>query len=120
MLRFVILEHDHPALHWDFMLEAGEVLRTWRLAGTPEPGRVLAAEPLPDHRRLYLDYEGPVSDGRGTVRRWDAGTFDVEAETDGRLVLRLRGGRGEGQAVLERTEAGDWQFVFQPGGEVGA
>ena len=26
--RFVILEHDYPELHWDFMLEAGAVLKT--------------------------------------------------------------------------------------------
>src|SRR5205807_395991 len=43
MPRFVILEHDHPELHWDLMLEAGPVLRTWRLAAPPQPGRAVAA-----------------------------------------------------------------------------
>jgi hypothetical protein len=69
MPRFVILEHDHPELHWDFMLEAGAVLRTWRLAAPPALGQVVAAAASFDHRLLYLDYEGPVSGGRGTVRR---------------------------------------------------
>ena len=27
MPRYVILEHDHPVLHWDLMLEAGGVLQ---------------------------------------------------------------------------------------------
>ena len=26
MPRFVILEHDHPEVHWDLMLEAGASL----------------------------------------------------------------------------------------------
>ena len=43
MRRFVILEHDHPKLHLDLMLEAGDVLQTWRLAGAPSPGRSIDA-----------------------------------------------------------------------------
>ena len=69
--RFVILEHDHPTLHWDFLLEDGEVLRAWRLLAEPGPGAAVAAEPNFDHRRLYLDYEGPVSGGRG-IKPWNA------------------------------------------------
>src|SRR5204862_462785 len=75
MPRFVILEHDHPERHWDFMLEAGPVLRTWRLAKAPDAtGIRIAAQPLGDHRALYLDYEGPLSGARGTVTRWDGAT----------------------------------------------
>ena len=71
MPRFVILTHDHPHLHWDFMLEADGVLKTWRLQDEPLPGRKFEtpAEPLPDHRIAYLDYEGPVSNNRGIVTR---------------------------------------------------
>ena len=64
MPRFVILEHDHPVLHWDLMLEAGDVLQTWRLANPPTPGCAIDATALPDHRLTYLDYEGPVSGNR--------------------------------------------------------
>src|SRR5207302_8586838 len=91
MPRFVVLEHDHPFLHWDLMLEAGDVLRTWRLHAQPEPGRVVRAESLGDHRKAYLDYEGPVSRNRGTVKRWDAGTFDWQDDSTDRLVIRLAG-----------------------------
>jgi hypothetical protein len=82
MPRFVVLRHvtppghDRPT-HGDFMLECGGALRTWALAEPPSPGRTIAAEELPDHRLAYLDYEGEVSGGRGSVTRWDAGTYEV-------------------------------------------
>jgi hypothetical protein len=110
--RFVILEHDHPHLHWDLMLEAGEVLRTWRLSEVPRPGLAVAAEPLGNHRKLYLDHEGPVSGNRGHVKRWDAGTFTWEVDSPDRLVIRLEGISCRGTAVLERNAAGNWMLIL--------
>jgi hypothetical protein len=112
MPRYVILEHDHPHRHWDFLLEAGDVLRAWRLAAPPRAGAAVPAEPSFDHRTVYLDYEGPVSGGRGRVVRWDAGTFAWEAEADGRIAVRLTGGRHIGTAVLTRTPAGGWLLAY--------
>jgi hypothetical protein len=112
MPRFVILEHDHPHRHWDLMLEAGDVLHTWRLTAPPCPSRVAAAERSFDHRRLYLDYEGPISGGRGRVVRHDAGTFLAEAEGDGWLELRLEGVRLRGRLRLERQADGGWEAHF--------
>ena len=92
MARYVILTHDHPFPHWDLMLEAGGVLRTWRLLSEPGPGRVVWAERLADHRIAYLEYEGPVSGGRGSVARWDYGTY--ARQTNGnRLRIALQGTR---------------------------
>src|SRR5262245_56221182 len=110
MPRFVVLEHDHPHLHWDFMLEAGQSLLTWRIQAPPQPGRICPAEETFPHRRLYLDYEGPVSGGRGSVKRWDAGifTWDLRGTT---IAVVLKGRRLDGRAVLERNPAGDsWRF----------
>jgi hypothetical protein len=51
MPRFVVLEHDHPHLHWDFMVQTGEVLRTWRLDKSPLAGNEpVGATSLADHR----------------------------------------------------------------------
>jgi len=111
MPRFVILEHDHPFLHWDLMLEAGNVLRAWRLLEQPVPRRTIHAEALGDHRSLYLDYEGPVSGNRGSVRRWDAGTFTWELDTPERVAVCLEGNRCRGQAILERSADGGWALV---------
>ena len=52
MARFAILEHDWPARHWDFLLEAGSVLRAWRLLEEPELGKSIAAEANFDHRLI--------------------------------------------------------------------
>jgi hypothetical protein len=107
--RFVILEHDWPAPHWDLLLEHGPVLKAWRLLAEPGPGRAVPAEPSFDHRPLYLDYEGPVSGGRGAVRRWDAGTFEGEIG-EGGWEVRLAGGCLSGPTRLERAADGVWVF----------
>jgi hypothetical protein len=113
MSRFVILEHDHPHLHWDFMLEAGDVLRTWRLPERPRPGIAIRAESLGDHRKLYLDYEGPVSRERGRVTRWDTGTFTWLEDRAERIAIRLQGSRCSGDALLRRDPSGEWIFEWE-------
>jgi hypothetical protein len=113
MPRYVILDHDFPERHWDFMLEAGEVLRTWKLAAQPEVGRNSAAEASFDHRRLYLYYEGPVSGGRGTVACWDRGSFTWQCDSIDRVVVELAGQRCQGVVVLTRSADGRWSFLLR-------
>ena len=73
--RFAVLQHDHPFLHWDLLLEDGADAATWRLLRRPVLGEPLAAEPLAPHRLMYLSYSGPVSGGRGSVSLLAAGTW---------------------------------------------
>jgi hypothetical protein len=109
--RFVILTHDHPFLHWDLMLEGEGGLRTWRLLKEPAAGSASPAERLADHRTAYLDYEGPVSAGRGTVTRWDQGTYEIVSETDDELRTTLAGVRLQGRATLTVGPSGTvWTF----------
>jgi hypothetical protein len=111
MPRFVVLTHDHPVLHWDLMLEHGELLRTWRLMQPPDVDGLIDAEALPDHRLAYLDYEGPVSGDRGTVWQWDAGTYEAVESAIDRVLVRLAGRRLCGVASLEQTNSGPaWLF----------
>ena len=119
MPRFVILEHNGlRKLHWDFMLQWNDALRTWALAEAPEENIAIAAEPLPDHRIAYLDYEGPVSGGRGEVTQWDDGLYALLdengmvlgdhdaalADRDRPLHIRLSGRRLRGLATLTRDK----------------
>ena len=87
-------------MHWDFMLESGGALRTWRLAALPQPDLDIAATPLGEHRLAYLDYEGPLSGNRGSVVRWDRGEYEWIEDSSDRIVVRLEGKKMRGIAVL--------------------
>lgn len=112
MPRFTILEHDHPALHWDLLLESGDTLKTWRLAQPPGPNthRIEATE-IADHRLLYLDYEGPVSGERGVVKRWDGGVFLEESDsTPDCRRFRFAGKRLHALVRLTRVLGAKWHW----------
>ncbi|MGC1275020.1 MAG: DNA polymerase ligase N-terminal domain-containing protein [Planctomycetaceae bacterium] len=104
MPRFAILTHDHPFPHWDFLLEAGEACRTWRLLDEPGAGRTVRAKPIAEHRLHYLTYDGPVSGNRGTVTRWDTGSFEwIASETD-RVEVELVGERLCGRCTIAASD----------------
>lgn len=118
-MRFVILFHETPPnfprpAHWDLMLETGRGLRTWALGREPAIGSIVPAESLPDHRLEYLDYEGPISRGRGTVKRWDAGLFEILEQTADAWRVRLHGRHLQCVAVCSReaNDANRWQIAF--------
>lgn len=111
MPRFAVLAHDHPFPHWDFLLEDGEACRTWRLLDEPGVGRTVRAEAIGNHRLHYLTYEGPVGGRRGTVSRWDGGTFEWGLDEERRVEVELSGDRLRGTCVLV-TEGERWQVTF--------
>ena len=113
MPRFAILEHDHPWRHWDLLLEAGPACRTWRLSSPPGSDADITAQAIPDHRLMYLDYEGPVSGDRGQVTQWDAGTFAWRVDVPDRVAIDLTGRRYSGLLELVRVEQG-WRVRFHP------
>ena len=106
---FVILLHTgFGADHYDLMLSDGAALATWRLETRPaalDAGGLAPAEKLADHRRAYLNYEGPVGGGRGDVRRVDQGVYERLAVEDGLWRVRLDGETTRGDFELRR--AGD-------------
>jgi hypothetical protein len=79
VLRFVVLRHEGVASpHFDLMVEVtpDSPLITWRCDRWPID-RPTALTFLPDHRNLYLEYEGPISGDRGYVTRIEAGTYTL-------------------------------------------
>ena len=117
MPRYVILQHETAGgVHFDLMLELGAAMRTWSLSQAPANGVEIHAKGLPDHRLAYLDYEGLVSGNRGSVARWDRGTYQIERQSDSDLVLQLNGEKLLGKATLARDcQAADkWVFCFVP------
>jgi len=114
-LRFVVLTHDHPYWHWDFMLEWNQALRTWRLGQDPLSTKPVESVSLAAHRIEYLEYEGLVSGGRGEVRRWDHGTYELIMESEHRIVIRLMGRKLNGVARIEEQDgAAFFQFTTTP------
>lgn len=115
----VALEHRTAdgAVHYDLMIEdplepagVGRLL-TWRMAQPPSrwrPGARIKLEAINNHRRDFLSYEGPLTHGRGTVRRVDSGTVRIEqwAEHSARVLVRME--TYEGQARLGRSAGGTW------------
>jgi hypothetical protein len=110
--RFVILTHDHPFLHWDLMLEDGDALTTFRLLQEPATGVAIAAEALAAHRKAYLNYEGPVSGGRGTVTQWDRGTCEPMSRSETKQVWRLWGSRIKATITL-KADGSRWSCRFE-------
>ncbi len=87
----VLLQHDLPdgASHVDWMIARdcgpSSLLRTFRcplrIDGLAS-GQAIEIEAIGDHRRAYLDYEGPISGDRGWVRRLRRGVVTVQPPVD--------------------------------------
>ena len=74
--RCVVLFHQGGfAEHYDLMLEVRNTLWTWRLGELPKTNQTIWGERIADHRVHYLDYEGPISNNRGTVNRIRTGRY---------------------------------------------
>jgi len=121
MSRFAILQHRgttsyKPGVHWDLLFDQGETLQAWELPLDPFREYSQSAHSLSPHRRHYLDYEGPLSDDRGTVTRVEAGEFVLIAESDARLEYEIAGQRLRGRIVIEqRAEVVEgWVYRFCP------
>jgi hypothetical protein len=113
--RFVILRHDHPFLHWDFLVEEPELATTWRLMREPCLAEPILAEPIEDHRLTYLDYEGPVSRNRGNVERVLAGVVAQELPSNdvSCRVFELENQAFCRRAMFKRSEDGRWFVRFE-------
>jgi hypothetical protein len=118
MPRFVLLEHRWDGLHWDFMLEHGDVLRTWAIDAPVVPDADLPARALPDHRRIYLEYQGEISGNRGVVRRVAEGFYTAEVWEEGRVRVRLHGTQLVGDVEIRQVvpgSDGEMTWVFRMG-----
>jgi bifunctional non-homologous end joining protein LigD len=113
--RFVIQEHHARRLHWDLRLERDGALASWALPkGIPEdPKQNRLAVRTEDHPIEYLDFEGEIPKGQygaGTMEIWDRGTYEVEKEEPGKLVVHLHGERVDGRYALFRTRGDNWMI----------
>jgi DNA ligase D-like protein (predicted 3'-phosphoesterase) len=133
---FVIQQHAARSLHFDFRLEADEVLKSWAVPKGPStnPSDKRLAMPTEDHPIEYAEFEGVIPRGEygaGPVIVWDHGTYEnvtvdregreipvPEAIDEGELKVRLYGEKLSGNYVLVRTGGGDrerWLLIKERG-----
>ena len=108
--RYVILEHRTGGWngredHWDVMLEQSDGLLTWASPPFLSGPSQWSVQLLAPHRSVYLDYEGPISENRGCVRRLDRGHFAVVGRHSDRISLEWVG----------PVFAGRWDWVVADG-----
>jgi DNA ligase D-like protein (predicted 3'-phosphoesterase) len=118
--RFVIQKHAATSLHYDFRLEADDVLKSWAVPKGPstDPKDKRLAMRTEDHPLDYLEFEGAIPSGEyggGQVIVWDAGTYRnltehrgepvpaAEAVDRGHIKVWLEGEKLRGGFALTRT-----------------
>lgn len=112
MPRFTIAHHagSSEGDHYDLLLESGEALRTWRLRHTNFENQQTARK-MQDHRKKYLEYEGEISGGRGRVKIWDTGTFEIDLWTDKLIQVSLFGAQAKVRLRLQCGGDDAWTVV---------
>ena len=109
--RFVIQQHSRgDDIHWDLMLEADDVLLTWRLNIPPAQITVHPTEAtrIPDHPLRFLTYQGPVQNSDGNVKIADSGTYRRSDETANVIDLLFSGEILKGVHQLQQMRANYW------------
>jgi hypothetical protein len=92
--RFVVLHHTGiPQPHYDLLFELDEnsPLAAARCSQWP-PSPATQFQRIADHRRIYLEYEGEISGGRGNVKQIASGSCQVEMNGDDSFLLTFDAG----------------------------
>ncbi|MBX3389302.1 MAG: hypothetical protein KF691_07580 [Phycisphaeraceae bacterium] len=120
-IQSVLLRHTlaDGSAHLDWMIERvdpASALITFRLALESDLMRAgeIGAERIADHRRDYLEYEGIITGGRGSVKRIaEFEAFELlESEDRFSVVLQSAGTGGRRMKWTGERENGPrWKFV---------
>lgn len=115
--RWVLLLHETPAdstraTHFDLMLETATGLATWACDVDLFQAGAAKAQPLADHRKAYLEYEGEISNNRGSVRRIVAGEFTTESIRGEVWTVRINGDQ-TGRLVIPVDNNSEIEIRFQ-------
>ena len=115
-MRFAVLLHEPPAgasgRHHDLFLELDEALLSFKVEpAIPFDEESFVAWRQADHRKRYLDYEGPISGDRGRVTRVDSGPMRGAARPDRSFEVELDGALMRGAYRFELLEDERWRVT---------
>ncbi|MDA0660223.1 MAG: hypothetical protein O2931_08765 [Planctomycetota bacterium] len=103
--------------HWDLFLEAQDgALWTWALSDAWGTATRFLGIRLPDHRPIYLDYDGAISGERGTVERIATGEYDIVQLGDDGLPREITLNMNTNQVAVSlqpTDEPHTWQFELR-------
>ncbi len=117
-------------VHWDWLFHPGgnradERLWTWATDPLPMWAETAAitmpALRLADHRMRYLDFEGEVGGGRGSVRQLVTGGYELRQQTECcfEAVLRWSSQRSGDAGGLADGGAAEIRFFTTTGDQAG-
>lgn len=120
-LATVLLRHETvDGCHYDWLLERPDRPEgaLWTARATSPTWCWLAAltwdlQVIADHRRDYLTREGPLSGGRGRVRRVDAGVVTVQDWSAERIAFDLAMRHCRGTVELIHIAGDRWRAALQ-------
>lgn len=124
--RSVLLRHTLPggAWHYDWMIERAAVeercLTTFRVLDRidlPDCTQ-FRAERIEDHRAIYLDFEGELTGGRGSVVRLAASPV-FAFTNEHHMTIELDFGFGRRRFVGSPLSGPRWSFVCSAHSESG-
>ncbi len=103
--RFVVQEHHATRLHWDLRLEHDGVLASWAIPNgiPPDPHENRLAVHTEDHPLEYLEFHGEIPHGHygaGTMKIWDAGTYELHKWEQRKVEVTFLGERLRGRYGL--------------------
>ena len=125
MPQTVILQHQLPNgdSHFDWMIDQPHLLTehrllTFRCEIRPDflPRNGMIAQMLPDHRKVYLTYEGHLTDNRGSVTRVAQGTIEIVERTEQSMQMQVQW--PSSNQIIEGTciesSSSSWRFISRP------
>jgi DNA ligase D-like protein (predicted 3'-phosphoesterase) len=101
---FVVHHHLSKRPHYDLRLQFDNVLRSWAVPKDPplEEGIKRLAILVDDHALSYAKFSGKIEEGygKGSVKIWDNGTYELESEHEDKLLFVLHGKKMKGKYTL--------------------
>ena len=125
VFRFAVLKHVRQTdIHWDLLLQLPDrpLLATWQIRVPPAVWsshfQAIPAIAIPDHRLIYLDFQGQIDGDRGHVTHVDGGILNLQRVEENAIRGILRGHDLKGPLTLTRTKSDradvsqQWQLKF--------
>jgi len=123
LAQFCPLADGGGTIHWDLLIEIPSraddpALAAWQLPPPPNDFNLrapLAVRRLPDHRRIYLTYEGDISAGRGRCHHIDGGPCHIVHADDAFWHVQFAGQQLTGTYQLRKTPPDPtWMLAKDP------